>query len=324
MAFALEADGSDHIVVRWSIVFLLVLNSFGIFISLGILGGGIFLWTSLNGTFQGVLSETVVIGVCVMGVVVLFVCILGAFGAYRKNKKMLFAYVGLVLALFAASIAAIVLLGQYTDNLKTDPKVHDFVLSSYVTCCVDNEKFCDATAVVVSDPGFCEPMFSCSNALSNSSSTCFEQTVPPSDQPFVIDASICTFLALVGVVGVVETGSTACGNGNASAYSNDFVAFVTDNARFAVIGVGILVGILGMASVTSFILLCFAPPADENARVGYDATVLPMAAVYEVPLDDVGDFEAVDAPTFEFDENFLQKARVQHEDPRMSIQSDGI
>ena len=269
-------------------IFLLFVNVLTTLGGLAVLCAAAYAYVQYNSVFSGVLSQNSVVGGMVAGVLIAVVSVVGIMGTTNQDIRVLAAYGLVQFLLFVALLTVLGLLVtyinvieqvssgtlQFLDSQQVD--VSDYLLSSYMACCVLDPKMCSDTSCV--DTQFCVPVTFCassdsfSNATSQFSSAACNDTVSvepcfygsygadASNPPQAVPVELCSALASAGVVGPVGSGGSACGGGGFTApadYLASLYDFIHDDVQWAYYGFGALAALLFLELVACAFLMRF-------------------------------------------------------------------
>ena len=203
-------------------VFLIVVNSLMALVSLGILGGGLYVYLNYS-VFEAFLSQDAVLYIASSGAIVFLFCLLGLLGAICNQPKFLIPYLVVIVLFIAAEVLLGIIglnylgvldntvfdIGQNNTLDPTEVVINNFVLKSYHTCCVANANFCSSTP---SDPNFCADVLFCDDAFPP---PCIDED--PVTGSKIVDQVVCSTLTgfnLEAGGAIVGPAPQSCGGGD--------------------------------------------------------------------------------------------------------------
>lgn len=229
--------------------FIIVVNVLTALVGLFLVGGGVYVYVNIGSQFADIVSPTTVIGVVIAGFIVVLISLLGIYGAITHAKWALWVYMAVMVLMIIGQIAAVVITLNFIGVLESTPstvasafdatqtQINNFLLRSYVTCCVNDPAYCSS---LTSDPNYCQNVFFCEQV---SNTTCIDDDITSSR---TTDPSVCTALESIiyeddPLVGDAST--TSCGGGDPGQFLQNVTDFLSDNiliAGYALLGLGIV------------------------------------------------------------------------------------
>lgn len=203
--------------------YLLFLNGLLVALSLVVIGYAIYQLVEFDDLRAGI-SEYGILGPLVVGVALLFVAAIGAYGAKSKKKFFLIVYLILAFIITILVLAAggiLLTYGGYLDDVQDgqvsgtiEKNIVDFELAVYTVCCVIPFGATPADGCV--DP----PVPPCISDVAN-----FAKFVDK------ISADSCDVLAEIKLndVPIVGNATGSCGGGNPAGFVNNISDYLKDN-----------------------------------------------------------------------------------------------
>lgn len=232
-------------------VFLIVVNAIMALVSLGILGGGLYVYLNYA-IFEPFLSQEAVLYIASSGAIVFLFCLLGLLGAICNQPKFLIPYLVVIVLFIAAEVLIGIVglnylgvldntvfdIGQNNTLDPTEVIINNFILKAYHTCCVANPLFCSTT---ITDPNFCRDVLFCDVVIPP---PCIEED--PGTGSKIVDQVVCSTLTgfnLESGGAIVGPAPGSCGGGDPETFVNTLVDIVKSQleiAGYAAIGLGVL------------------------------------------------------------------------------------